>query len=51
VKKRESQVGELDQLKLKIVVFHGDRNEEVHMTHPIEFVATESVSVGLVSVV
>ena len=31
MKKRESQVGELNQLKLKTVVLHGDRDEELHM--------------------
>ena len=32
VKKNEPQVGELDQLNLKITVLHGDRDKEVHMT-------------------
>jgi len=31
VKKDESQVGELDQLELKVIVLHDDREEEVHM--------------------
>jgi len=36
VKKRESQVGELDQLKLKTVVLHNNRDSEIHMTQPVE---------------
>jgi len=32
VKKRESQIGELDQLTLKIDVLYGDRDCEIHMT-------------------
>jgi len=32
VKKRESQVGKLDELKLKTVVLHGDRDGEIYMT-------------------
>ena len=32
VKKRGFQVGELDQLKLKVIAFHDDRDEEIHMT-------------------
>jgi len=31
VKKHESQVGELDQFKLKTVALHDDRDEEIHM--------------------
>jgi len=30
---------------LNIVVFHGNRDEEVHMTQLAEFVAAKSVSV------
>ena len=37
VKKHGSQVDELDQLKLKIIVLHDDRDEEIHMTRPIGF--------------
>jgi len=43
VKNRESQVGELDKLKLKTTVLYGDRDEEVHMTQPSGFVAAKSV--------
>ena len=46
MKKRESQVGEIDQLKLKTVVFHGDQNCVIHITQLFGFVATKSVSVG-----
>ena len=45
VKRRESQVGEIDQLKLKMVVFHNDRDGEVHMTHLVGFVIIKSVSI------
>ena len=46
VKTREHQVGELDQLKLKTFVLHDDENEELHMAHPVGFIAAKSVSVG-----
>jgi len=45
VKKRESQVGKLDQLKWKTTLLHGDRDGEIHMTQPVGFVAAKSVSV------
>ena len=48
VNKYESQIGELDQLKLKIADLHGDRDEEAHMTQSVEFITVESVSVDLV---
>jgi len=51
VKKRRSQVGELDQLKLKIAVLHSDRDEEVHMTQLVGFITVELVSVDLISMV
>ena len=44
--KRESPVGELDQLKLKTVVLHGDRDCEVHLTQSVGFVAIKSVLVS-----
>jgi len=34
VKKRGSQVGKLNHLKMKTVVLHGDQNKEVHMNQP-----------------
>ena len=46
VKKHEYQVDELDQLKLKTVVLYDDRGEEIHMTQPVEFIDTDSISVG-----
>jgi len=46
VKKRESQVGELDQLKLKTTVLHGDQDEEFHMTQPVGFIAEKLLLVG-----
>ena len=46
VKKNKSQVGGLSQLKLKITVLYGNRDVEIHMTQPDEFVTAESVSVG-----
>ena len=44
MKKHESHVGELDQLKLNTAVFNGD--EDVHMTQQVGFIAAKSVSVG-----
>jgi len=46
VKKRGSQVGELNQLKLKIIVLHDDRDDEIYMTQSVSFVAADLVSVG-----
>jgi len=45
VKKRESQHGELDQLKLKIIVLHGGRDGEIHMTQTVGFVIADLISV------
>ena len=45
MKKRESQVGKIVQLKLKIAILYGDQDEEVHMTQPVGFVAAKSISV------
>jgi len=42
VKKRESQVGELDKLKLKTAVLHDDQDGEIHKTRLVVFVASES---------
>ena len=39
----ESQVGELDQLKLKTAVLYGDRDKEVYMTQLAGFIAAKSV--------
>jgi len=45
VKKHESHVDKLDQLKLKIVVLHDDRDEEIHMSQPVEFVSANLISI------
>ena len=45
MKKCGSQVGELDQLKLKTIDLHGDCDDEIHMTRPVEFVAADLISV------
>ena len=44
VKKRGSQVGELYQLKLKIVVLYDDRDSEIHMTQSVGFITAILVS-------
>jgi len=46
VKKYESQIGELDKLKLKDIVLYDGISKEIHMTQSVRFVATNSVSVG-----
>jgi len=46
VKKHESQIGELDNLKLKVVVLHNGIDKEVHMTQPVEVVAANSISIA-----
>ena len=46
VKKRGSQIGELDKLKLKIVVPHDGTGKEVHMTQPTGFITADSVSIA-----
>ena len=43
MKKCESQVGELDQLKLKTAVLHDDQDCEIHMTQSFGFIVAESV--------
>ena len=45
MKKHESQVNERDQLNLNTVVLHDDRNDEIHMTQPVGFGATDLISV------
>ena len=42
MKKLESQVGDRDKLKLKVVVLH-DGSKEVHMNQPVRFAAEDSV--------
>jgi len=43
VNKRVPQVGEVDQLKLKVVVLHDGISKEVHMNQPYVFVVAKSV--------
>ena len=45
VKKRESQIDELDKLKLKVVL-HDGIGKEVHMTQPVWFAAEDFVTVA-----
>jgi len=37
MKKHGSQVAELDQLKLKVIILHDDIGKEIHMTQPVGF--------------
>jgi len=46
VKKHESQVGERDKLKLKVVILHDSIDKEVHMTQPVRFAAENLVTVA-----
>jgi len=46
VKKYESQIGELDKLKIKAVVLHDDIGKEVHMTQLVGFIAADSISIA-----
>jgi len=46
MKKCGSQVGELNQLKLKTDVFHDDRDGEMHMTQLVGFVTIDMVLVN-----
>ena len=39
MKKRVSQVDELDKLQLKTILLHDDRDEEIHMTQLVGFIA------------
>jgi len=45
VKKRESEIGELDKLKLKVIVLYDGIGKEIHMTQLVGFITTGSVSV------
>ena len=45
MKKHEFQIGERDNLKLKVVFLHDDIGKEVHMTQPIRFAAEDLVTV------
>jgi len=46
VKKRESQVGERDKLKLKAIILHEGIGKEVHMIQPVRFAAENLVTVA-----
>ena len=46
MKKLESQVSELDKLKLKAVILHDGIGKEVHMTQPVQFTAEDLVTVA-----
>ena len=46
MKKHESQVGEHDKLKLKVVVLHDGIGKEVHMTQPAWFVVEDLVTIA-----
>jgi len=46
MKKCGSQVGELDQLKLKVVILHDGIGKEIYMTQPVGFVTADLNSVG-----
>ena len=45
MKKHESQIGELDKLKLKVIVLHNKIGKEVYMTQPVGFIAANSILV------
>ena len=49
MKKHESQIGELDKLKLKVVVFHNKIGKEVYMTQPVGFVTANFEIINLAS--
>ena len=46
MKKNESQVGERDKLKLKVVVLHDGIGKEVYMTQLVRFAAEDLVTVA-----
>ena len=46
MKKLESQIGELDKLKLKAVVLYDGIGKEVHMTQPVRLAAENLVTVA-----
>ena len=43
MKKYGSEVSELDQLKLKIVILHNNHGDEIHMTQLVEFVTANLI--------
>ena len=46
MKKRESEIGEQDKLKLKTIILHNGISKEIHMTQSVGFVAADSVLVA-----
>jgi len=44
VKKHESQIAEIDNLKLKVVILHDSIGKKVHITQPVGFVAADFVT-------
>jgi len=49
VKKRGSQIGELDQLKLKVVVLHDGIDKEIHIIQLVGFVVADLKIIDLVA--
>ena len=49
VKKRESQIGDLDQHKLKAIVLHNGIGREIHMTQAVGFVTAYLETTDLVT--
>jgi len=49
VKKHESQISELDKLKLKVIILHDGIGKEVHMTQPVRSVVTDLATIDMVS--
>ena len=48
VKKHESQVDELDKLKLKVIILHDGIGKDVNMTQAVGFIATDLKTIDLV---
>ena len=44
MQKRESQIGELDKVKLMVIVLYDDIDNEVQITQLVQFIAADSVS-------
>jgi len=46
VKKHESQVGDRDKSKLKVIVLYDSIVKEVHLTQPVGFAAKDLITVA-----
>ena len=46
MKKHESQVGERDKIKLKVIVLYDGIGKEVHMTQLVRFTVKDLVTVA-----